>query len=375
MQGQTMPLARNQKPISFANPSGWLLITLIFMITNVYSQEPESDKQQSNEQQVEAQASNSSVEAAPYASRAIRDKTLIANALQDESIWLDTEYGKILALHRITEAKSTFGVLVLLHAAEDPQHWPPALENLRANLPRYGWETLALAMPPQTPMSIPARPSSSSSSEHNSENIDSTTNDNDKPNQTAENNSVSSASSSSSSSASISREFLISAYIDAAITYLSQKNQFNVVVLTDNSSAYYSLGKLLPMIKDNQKDPNTIDGPLQALIIANLQQQEPLTKTELESIFNNAQLPVMDIFFAADYSEQQTARNLHRAVAMRQKLNDYQQLKLNNQPTVTETDFQSFLLGRVRGFMQKKASGVELKKEEDWLEWQRNTAK
>ena len=364
-----MPLARNQKPISFANLSGWLLITLIFMMTNVYSQAPESDKQQSNEQQVEVQASSSSVEAAPYASRAIRDKTLIANALQDESIWLDTEYGKILALHRITEAKSTFGVLVLLHAAEDPQHWPPALENLRANLPRYGWETLALAIPPQPPVLIPARPSSSSSSEYNNENIDSTTNDNDKPNQTAENNSVPSASSSSSSSnsnsASISREFLIYAYIDAAITYLSQKNQFNVVVLTDNSSAYYSLGKLLPMIKDNPKDPNTIDGPLQALIIANLQQQEPLTKTELESIFNNAQLPVMDIFFAADYSEQQTARNLHRAVAMRQKLNDYQQLKLNNQPTVTETDFQSFLLGRVRGFMQKKASGVELKKEED----------
>ena len=360
-----MPLARNQKPISFANHSGWLLITLIFMITNVYSQEPESDKQQINEQQVEAQASNSSVEAAPYASRAIRDKTLIANALQDESIWLDTEYGKILALHRITEAKSTFGVLILLHAAEDPQHWPPALENLRANLPRYGWETLALAMPPQTPMSIPARPSSSSSSEHNSENIDSTTNDDDNPNETTENSTKVNATSSSSSPSSISRELLIAAYIDAAVEYLSERNQFNVVILTDNSSAYHSLGKLLPMIKDNPKDPNTIDGPFQALIIANLQQQEPLTKTELESIFDNAQLPVMDIFFAGDYSEQQTARNLHRAVAMRQKLNDYQQLKLNNQPTVTETDFQSFLLGRVRGFMQKKASGVELKKEED----------
>ena len=33
--------------------------------------------------------------------------------------------------------------------------------------------------------------------------------------------------------------------------------------------------------------------------------------------------------------------------------------------TITETDFQSFLLGRVRGFMQKKASGIELKKEDE----------
>lgn len=360
-----MPLARRQKLNSFANLRGWLLIALTFLVMNVYSQEPENDNPQSNEEQDETQASSSSAEAAPYESRAIRDKTLIANALQDESVWLDTEYGKILAMHRITEAKSTFGVLVLLHAAEDPQHWPPSLENLRANLPRYGWETLALAMPPKTPAPIPARTSSSSSSERNSENIDETTNDDDKPNETTENSTKVSATSSSSSSSNISRELLIAAYIDAAVEYLSERNQFNVVILTDNSSAYHSLGKLLPMIKDNPKDPNTIDGPIQALIIANLQQQEPLTKTELESIFNNAQLPVMDIFFAVDYTEQQTARNLHRAVAMRQKLNDYQQLRLNNQPTVTETDFQSFLLGRVRGFMQKKASGVELKKEED----------
>jgi hypothetical protein len=364
MQGQTMPSAHHQRLISFANYLLSLLLGLTLLAADGHTQETENTAAQSDPQQSESQASSSvSSEAPPYESRAMRDRTLIANALQDESLWLDTEYGKILAMHRITEAKSTLGVLLLLHAAEDPQHWPPALENVRANLPRYGWETLALAVPPKIAPPIPGRPSSSSSSQSDESSDEKNTNEPSSPDAAPA--ASASSSSSSSSSSSVPREQLIAAYIDAALNYLKGKNQFNVVVLTDNSSAYPSLQKLLPMINDNPKDPKTIDGPLQALIIINLQQQEPLNREELESIFDSKQLPVMDIFFTPDDAAQQTARNLHRAVAMRKKLDDYQQLQINNQPTITETDFQSFLLGRVRGFMQKKASGIELKKEDE----------
>lgn len=359
-----MPSAHHQRPISFANYLLSLLLGLTLLASDGHTQETENTAAQSDPQQSESLASSSVLsEAPPYESRAMRDRTLIANALQDESLWLDTEYGKILAMHRITEAKSTLGVLLLLHAAEDPQHWPPALENVRANLSRYGWETLALAMPQKIAPLIPARPSSSSSSQSDESSDEKNTNEPSSPDAAPA--ASASSSNSNSNSSSAPREQLIAAYIDAALNYLKEKNQFNVVVLTDNSSAYPSLQKLLPMINDNPKDPKTIDGPLQALIIINLQQQEPLNREELESIFGSKQLPVMDIFFTPDDAAQQTARNLHRAVAMRKKLDDYQQLQINNQPTITETDFQSFLLGRVRGFMQKKASGIELKKEDE----------
>jgi hypothetical protein len=46
---------------------------------------------------------------------------------------------------------------------------------------------------------------------------------------------------------------------------------------------------------------------------------------------------------------------------MRKKVVDYQQLLIDDQPKLVEQDHQSFLLGRVRGFMQQKASGTELK--------------
>jgi hypothetical protein len=118
---------------------------------------------------------------------------------------------------------------------------------------------------------------------------------------------------------------------------------------------------LSPNIKTNQLDPNTVDGPLQALVITNLQPQEPLSIQELEASFNQPQLPILDIFFAPDDSKQKHQRGLHKTAAMRNKLDYYQQLSLEQQPKIIEDDAASFLLGRVRGFMEKKAKGTEVK--------------
>lgn len=152
---------------------------------------------------------------------------------------------------------------------------------------------------------------------------------------------------------------LITAYVNAAFEFLKTNTQFNVVVLADNSSAHQILQHLKPQIKDNKEDPTTVDGPLQALIITNLQAQEPTTKAELEGLFNTEQLPILDVFFAPDNAEQVSSRKLHKAVAMRNKINDYQQLLIDKPPKSIEQDHQSYLLGRVRGFMKQKASGSE----------------
>jgi hypothetical protein len=73
----------------------------------------------------------------------------------------------------------------------------------------------------------------------------------------------------------------------------------------------------------------------------------------------------LDLFFAPADAGQMQARELHRAVAMRKKVADYQQLLIDDQPKLVEQDRQSFVLGRVRGFMQQKASGTELKAQKD----------
>lgn len=337
---------------------------LIFSLA-VFAQGPsqEPPKEQSQEPSKEqpaaandnAQSSTSSSEVPLYESRDMRDKTLIANAAGEQAQWLDTEYGKLLAFYRPTEAKKTHGVLILFHSAEDPQTWPPILENLRANLPRYGWETLAVTLPQKYPQPVPARASSASASSS------SETAPGAEPPAPAENAQPAAAQASSSSSSRVPRETLVAAYVQAALKFLQEKGQFNAVFLVDNSSADLVLQQLLPQIKENPKDPSTIDGPIQALVITNLQSQEQLTTSELTSIFANKQLPVLDVFFNPDDAEQDKARDLHRAVAMRQKLDNYYQASLDSQPKIVETDPRSFLAARVRGFMQKHASGTELK--------------
>lgn len=342
------------------------------------AQEPEENTE-SSAARSETSSSSKSSEAPLYESRDIRNQSLIAAAVDDEAQWLETEHGKILALYRPTEAKKTLGVLILFHAAENPQFWPPMLENLRANLPRYGWETLAISLPHKYPPAIPERPSSSSFSasassanaetdgQPDEETVESpaqeeaaTPEENTEPEENAVAAPSSAPSSSSAASSSIAREILITTYVDAAFNFLKEKGQLNVVVLTDNSSTYQVMQTLLPQIKENKRDTSVVDGPLQALVITNLQQQEPIAKAELEVIFGTAQLPVMDIFFTPDNPEQTEARELHRAVAMRKKLADYQQLLSDSQPKLVEKDHRSYLLGRVRGFMRQKASGTEL---------------
>ncbi|WP_331353378.1 DUF3530 family protein [Cellvibrio sp. UBA7671] len=360
-----MPANTGPWPMRFINRRPRLahaLLALCLSPLAAIAQEPEENTESSTASSAISSISKSS-EAPLYPSRDIRDKSLIAAAMNDEAQWLETEHGKILALYRPTEAKKTLGVLILLHAAENPQLWPPTLENLRANLPRYGWETLAISLPQRYLAAIPARPSSASASASlSSAAADTEAAAETPPEETAAASASSSVpSSSTATSSSVARDALIATYVDAAFNFLKEKGQLNTVVLTDNSLAFQIMQILAPKIKDNSRDTTVVDGPLQALIVTNLQQQEPIIKQELETIFAAKQLPVLDLFFAPIDAGQLQARELHRAVAMRKKVVDYQQLLIDDQPKLVEQDHQSFLLGRVRGFMQQKASGTELK--------------
>ena len=350
-----MPQKQGIWPISFVNLltrlslSCSLLLALLVSAACCLAQstEPteEPDAPSPTEQVAGEATATAPTETTP---RNMRAKELLAEALVDESHWLETSEGKILVLYRRTEAKTTKRALLLLHAAEDPQVWPPALENLRKRLPQYGWETLAITLPQKYPPIAPARDTDSEVGNDAEGDEEATTEEPTAPSEPDAPNSP-------------AREQLIKAYLLAALGFLNEKGQFNLVVLVDNSSFYWCMQLLSPSIKTNQIDPNTVDGPLQALVISNLQPQEPLSVHELEDSLNQPQLPVLDIFFAPDDIKQKRQRDLHKTAAMRNKLDYYQQLSLEHQPKIIEADAASFLLGRVRGFMEKKAKGTEVK--------------
>lgn len=365
-----MPQNQGNWPIRFVNaltrvsPFCSLLVALLISAASSLAQttEPveEPDAPAATEPAGEATATTPT-ETTP---RHMRAKELLADALADESHWLETSEGKILVLYRRTEAKTTKGALLLLHAAEDPQVWPPALENLRKRLPQYGWETLAITLPQKYPSIAPARDTESETGNDAEGDEEATTNEEttpEEPTAPSEPDASNSPAPAAVSQTAPAREQLIKAYLLAALGFLNEKGQFNLVVLVDNSSFYWCMQLLSPTIKTNQIDPNTVDGPLQALVISNLQPQEPLSVQELEDSLNQPQLPVLDIFFAPDDMKQKRQRDLHKTVAMRNKIDYYQQLSLEHQPKIIEADAASFLVARVRGFMEKKAKGTEVK--------------
>ncbi len=311
------------------------------------------------------EASASSASSAPpekplYADTVERDNALLVKAFtaiakEDELQWIETPDEKVLSLYKAGETRKTKGVLLIIHAPESPQLWPTNLENLRRHLPLYGWGTMALPLPARYPTTIPERTSSSASSA---------------PAEPAEaaaassapSEPVAAAASSSSSSAKpvIPREKLIAGRVEAAIAQLNKLGQFNLVVMVDNSSAPDALASLYKKINPGTTSGDTVDGPLQAMILVNLQDQEPLSKDQLAAIFSVSALPVMDVFFRVDDSAQKELRRKHQAEAMRKDLKDYQQLVLPIQPPVTLDDTKSFWLTKVHGFMERKAEGNEL---------------
>jgi hypothetical protein len=315
-----------------------------------------------NPPSTEASASSAASSAPPekplYADVIERDNALLVKAFTaiakaDELQWLETPDEKILSLYKAGETRKTKGVLLIMHAPESPLLWPTNLENLRRHLPLSGWATMALPLPPKYPAAIPERTSSAASSA---------------PAEPAEAATASSApaepvaaSASSSAKSVIPREKLIAARAEAAVAQLNKLGQFNLVLLVDNSSAPDALAGLYKKINAGTTTGDTIDGPLQALILVNLQDQEPLTKEQLAAIFSVSALPVMDVFFRVDDSAQKELRRTHQAEAMRKDLKDYQQLILPIQPPVTLDDTKSFWLTKVHGFMERKAEGNEVK--------------
>lgn len=289
-----------------------------------------------------------------------RDNDLLAKAYAaiakpEEIVWLETPEERIVSLFRLAETRKTKGALLLLHAPETPQLWPPSLENPRRNLPLFGWATMALALPAKYPVAVPVRETASSAA------ADSNATSEAASSSAAAESAVSSSSSSSSVKPVPPRNEVIASRVNAAVTQLNKDGQFNLVVLVDNSSAPDALAGLLQKVNKNGGTPDTIDGPLQALILVNMQEQEPLTKAQLSGIFSVPALPVLDVFFGPESPTMAEARRLHKAEAMRQNLKEYQQLLVSPEQQPTLDEKRGYWLARVQGFMDQAAHGSEQK--------------
>ncbi|WP_111642734.1 DUF3530 family protein [Marinimicrobium alkaliphilum] len=240
------------------------------------------------------------------ASREARDNRLLAAAEPEQVRWLETPQGTVPALFTLAETRVTKGALLLLHTADQPPGWPLPLEQLRRQLPRHGWATLALNLP---------------------------------------------------SPGAEERNPIIAARLDAALAFLRDQGQLNITLLVDNGSA---AGVVAAGTNHISTDGNPLEGQIRALVMINLLRGNLLDREGLEAVFAAPALPVLDIFLTPEPAGQAEQRRRQRAAAMRAGVEHYQPLLLPGPELARREDHMHYWSQRVRGFMARHAEGIEI---------------
>jgi hypothetical protein len=290
------------------------------------------------EEQAEIEVEEAIEEPPRFTSRAERDRHLLASAFPEQAQRLNTPEGELLVLYKPALHAESKGTLMMVHSADSPGDWPPAWENLRRALPYFGWATLALTVPTPPGPDIPPRPVEAPPVEENG--------DPEAPAREA----------TPEETVPLTREQRISARLDAALGILQPAE--NVVLLVDNVNAPAVFAHIEPGLRlaepGIQPGHSPLAGPVRALVLANLYPSQPLSQAQVQKLFSVSELPILDMFPAADTPANRRQRQLHRGLAQRQNLIHYQALSLP-QLVVADLDDQSgYWVVRLQGFMTRQ---------------------
>lgn len=236
------------------------------------------------------------------ASVAEQQRQQLLKALEDDSpVWLEAQGKQFLGLWEPDNSGASFGAILILHGEGQTPDWPGTISPLRTSIIKYGWSTLAIELPDPDPT----------------------------------NNS----------------EALAQARIETAIRFLDQQGQLNLVMFGVGVSASRGMEyiKKQPANADNSSTP--VRGPFRALIMVNAR------NTSISREFN---LPTLDLYYDEHYLDAiEVAERL--ALANKFQLDNYHQLRILK-PDNAEPGDGNRLTRRVRGFLNKYAKGVEVKR-------------
>lgn len=97
-------------------------------------------------------------EAPIYASREARDMALLAQAVpSDQVVWFDIGGQRVLGLYQAAISASPSGAVLLVQDQDRNPTWPERIQALRLALPKHGWTTLVVTLPPADRQVLPAR--------------------------------------------------------------------------------------------------------------------------------------------------------------------------------------------------------------------------
>lgn len=320
-----------------------LLCLCLFAITSVQPSLAQKENTAVEQAPTDTVAKTETTETPPTKANAPIERTL-PNLAENRQKQLHNQYPAediqnlnasgqtFIALWNKDQSGDAYGAVLLLHADGQTANWPNIIEPLRTELPQNGWSTLSIDLQPIRIKQPPAKLEAAKSDNKDaleSESIPFTDTEN-------------------------------LARIDAAIQFLNQEGQFNIVMAGYGNSAH----RLLDYLKksDGKAAKTTQQGklnrPIRAVILINPSDYQLGPSSPLINDFPYPDMPLLDIVVGNHYLHKIDA-DKRKAAAGKQRIKTYIQLTL--MPPRTEVfDDENRLTRRMRGFLNRYAKGVEV---------------
>ncbi len=274
--------------------------------------------------------------------------------------WLQAHGEKFLALWQPDRTGNPFGAILILHGEGQSVDEPDEINAIRNNLSHFGWATLSVNLPAPKDNEVPPRPADKPSAQPTeTPSADANTPEaGNKPTEKAQ------ATKSTAPKPMRHPEEISEARLDAAIAFLNEQGQYNIVVVGQGVGAARAM-RYIDNISDNKKMAKVktrgkIQRPIRAVVLLQARNRIPATNDQLTRYFNDASLPILDLHYG-DHFLDRTETKARAKAARAARIENYYQIKILR-PTETDEGSENRLTRRIRGFLNKHAKGVEIER-------------
>ena len=296
--------------------------------------------------------------------------TLLSEAYQNKGLVSLNANGKSFPGLWHTDTSGTpLGAVLIFHDAGENANWPSTVAVLHQHLTLFGWATLSIELPDPVPPIPPERPPARPKKQVDAETPDAETPieepSQDKPNDASPKND---GGNTSTDDEAVETE--VKARAKAAMDFLNEKGQFNIVFVGYGLGATRAArfldgmenlqtGKLDKQLREANAKA-VIARSVRALILIDARNTIPFSGNNqmIAEWLNDETLPVLDIYTGTHYLSRTEPQQRKKAIRKKQ-LQKYSQVHLNP-PGQTSEEIEDRLAKRIRGFLNKHAKGVQL---------------
>nr|WP_261845193.1 alpha/beta hydrolase family protein [Aliamphritea ceti] len=263
-----------------------------------------------------------------------------------EVIWLETNKETQLSLYMPSGSAESYGGIMLFPGSMSTPDWPDIIRPLRIYLSDQGWATLSVALPDPNPFPIPTRDMQAKSPADTTSNTDSgadstATSGESMATEAMQDDAMSETMAEEKPEAEEPYIDKLSRITSAASTVLSEREQNRQIIIGVGTGAAWAAA----YISQAQDDQN-----IRLLMIDPRQPADPEAPRLNELIALLDSETVLDLYFE-DSELSKTMAKQRLRISRRNKLPDYQQIKINQRPDDSKRE-QQWLAKKVRGILK-----------------------